>query len=189
MSKRTILAVGMLTVLGALMLGSATAADTVAGHDCTGSPPDAVIALPKPLSKWGKIVCTPYGHILASREGWMWLMPDLDPVLIPAQVPETQPEKLGNTVYFSKIDVTRVRGEEFDEAYNTFHAGFDDHEVKPDGYRVDMATAQGKSLRMYFFDYDTYAWAMECPGNECDAGTRFMILDMKTPPKPREPSI
>jgi hypothetical protein len=186
---KNVVALSVLTVLGGITLSSAAPADTPAGHDCTGSPPDAITALPAPLNKWGKIVCTPYGHILASREGWMWLLPDLDPVLIPAQVPDSQPEKVGNSVYFNKIEVARAKGEEFEQAYGVFHKGFDDQEVKPDAYRVEMTTAQGKSLKMYFFDYDSYAWGMECPGSACDADTRFMILDMKTPPKARQPSI
>jgi hypothetical protein len=54
---------------------------------------------------------------------------------------------------------------------------------------VDITTVEGKSLRMYFFDYDTYAWGISCPENKCVTDTRFMILDRNTPPKPREPSI
>ena|SRR5437868_2578650 len=189
--REVLLAVSMLTILAGVKLSSpaAAAADVAATHDCTGSPPDAVTSLPAPLNKWGQILCTPYGHILGSHNGWMWIMPDLDPVLIPAQVPERRPEKVGNSVYFNKIDVQHVNGSEFEDAYKVFHQGFDNHEVKPDAYRVDITTAQGKSFRMYFFDYDSYAWGMECPANKCDADTRFMILDMKTPPKPRQPSI
>ena len=85
--------------------------------------------------------------------------------------------------------VARVKGSEFDDAYATFHDGFDGHEVKPDGYRVDLTTIEGKSVRMYFFDYDTYAWGMSCPGGKCEADTRFMVLDKNTRPKPRTPSI
>lgn len=190
-SRGALVALSMLTIMAGLKTAvPAVAADDIApGHDCSGSPPDAVLNLPAPLNRWGQILCTPYGHILGSRKGWMWLMPDLDPVLIPAQVPENAPQKIGNSAYFSKIEVARVKGEEFNQAYKTFHQGFDDQEIKPDAYRVDMTTAQGKSFHMYFFDYDTYAWGMECPGNQCETDSRFMVLDMKTPPKPRQPSI
>ena len=190
-SREALLAFCMLTVLaGAKLSAPALAADGItAGHDCTGSPPDAVITLPAPLNKWGQTLCTPYGDILGSRNGWMWLMPDLDPVLIPAQVPDNQPEKVGNSIYFSSIEVARIKGEEFDQTYKTFHAGFDDQEVKPDAYRVDLTSESGRTFRMFFFDYDSYAWGMSCPDNKCDSETRFMILDMKTPPKPRQPSI
>jgi hypothetical protein len=165
-------------------------AAAVEGHDCTGSPADAVMNLPLPLSKWGHIACTPYGHMLTSRDGWVWVMPNaLEPVLVPSQAPDRQPELLGNASYFTRIDVAKVRGEEFDDVYKTFHVGFDENEVKPDAYRADIATAAGKSIRMYFFDYDTYAWGMSCPDNKCETDSRFMILDKNTRPKARAPAI
>ena len=190
--RATALALGVLTVLTVGSYQPSTAAGTAGirpAHDCAGSPPDAVTMLPPPLSRWGEIDCTPYGHMLASRKGWMWLMPDLDTVLVPAQISDKAPEQLGNRIYFTKIDVVKVTGAEFDDAYSTFHRGFDANEVKPDAYRVDLTSVDGKSTRMYFFDYDTYAWGMSCPGGTCETDTRFMILDRNTPPKPREPSI
>jgi hypothetical protein len=185
------LALSLLTILpmSRIVSPAAAAADSAPAHDCSGSPPDAITKLPAPLSKWGAIVCTAYGQMLASHQGWMWLMPDLDTVLVPAQISDTQPEPVGNKVYFTNIQVVRIKGPEFDDAYQTFHDGFDDQEIKPDAYRVDLTTVEGKSLRMYFFDYDTYAWGMSCPDNKCQTDSRFMILDRSTPPKPREPSI
>jgi hypothetical protein len=90
--------------------------------------------------------------------------------------------------YFTKIDVVKVKGDEFDSAYGTFHIGFDDKEVKPDAYRVDRPRSS-REFRLFFFDYDSYAWGMTCPDNKCDVDTRFMILDKKNRPKPRQPSI
>lgn len=182
-------AISVLISFAGMHAGANAAADAAPEHECSGTPPDAVTALPAPLNRWGQIVCTPFGQMLGSRKGWMWLMPDLDPVFIPAQLSDADPQPLGNKIYFTKIDVARVNGAEFDDAYRTFHEGFDDAEVKPDGYRVDMTTVEGKSIRMYFFDYDTYAWGMTCLDNKCDPDTRFMVLDRNTPPKPREPSI
>jgi len=187
--REWVVSISALTIIAGLKVVSPAAAVENA-HDCTGSPPDAVMTLPAPLSKWGRIVCTPYGHMLAGRDGWMWIMPEIfETVLIPAQVPEKEPEQVGNKIYFTKVDVYKVKGSEFDNAYKVFHTGFDDKEVKPDGYRVELTTDQGKSLMMYFFDYDTYAWGMSCPDSKCEMETRFMILDKNTPPKPREPSI
>jgi hypothetical protein len=188
--RKVLVALSALTIAAGFGAAPAPAvADAGAPHDCAGSPPDAITALPAPLNKWGEIVCTPYGQMLTSHAGWMWLMPDLDTVLIPAQLTDQQPEPVGNRVYFTKIDLVKVKGAEFDEAYGSFHEGFDEREVKPDGYRVDITTVEGKSLRMYFFDYDTYAWGISCPENKCVTDTRFMILDRSTPPKPRTPSI
>jgi len=187
--QKTLAALSVLSTIATFGIAPVPAAADTSPHDCASAPPDAVTMLPAPLNKWGDIVCTPYGQMLTSHTGWMWLMPDLDTVLIPAQLTDKQPEPVGNKVYFTKIDVVKVKGAEFDDAYEAFHDGFDGHEVKPDGYRVDITTVEGKSLRMYFFDYDTYAWGMSCPDNKCVTDTRFMILDRHTPPKPREPSI
>jgi hypothetical protein len=117
-------------------------------------------------------------------------MPDASgTVFVPSQISDKEPEELGNKSYFTKIDVRRVSGEEFDQIYGIFHAGFDDKEVKPDAYRVDIATVSGKTKRMFFFDYDSYAWGMECPDNKCDPDTRFMVLDKNHRPEPRRHAI
>ena len=189
MTKREmVIALSALTIAAGLtFVAPATAAE---GHDCSGSPADAVMTLPAPLSKWGHIACTPYGHMLTSHEGWIWVLPDaLEPVLIPSQTLDKEPRLVGNAAYFTKIDVARVKGEEFDEVYKAFHVGFDNSEVKPDAYRADITTSAGNSILMYFFDYDSYAWGMSCPEKKCETDSRFMILDKNTRPKAREPAI
>jgi len=77
----------------------------------------------------------------------------------------------------------------FEAAYQTFHQGLDPHETLPTGYRVDLVSVSGKAIRLYFFDYDTYAWGMECLGDVCNRDSRFMILDKEHMPKPRGSSI
>ncbi len=42
---------------------------------------------------------------------------------------------------------------------------------------------------MYFFDYDTYAWGIECGESDCDRDSRFAILDKEHKPQLRQPSI
>ena len=178
----------VLMIVASLRLASPAAA--LEGHECSGAAAEAVSKLPMPLAKWGQIACTPFGQILMSQEGWVWVMPDASgTVFVPSQISDKEPEELGNKSYFTKIDVRRVSGEEFDQIYGIFHAGFDDKEVKPDAYRVDIATVSGKTKRMFFFDYDSYAWGIECPANQCNRETRFVILDQKHVPVAREPSI
>jgi hypothetical protein len=163
---------------------------TAQKYDCAGTPDKAVMTLPLPLSKWGSIVCTPFGHVLSSHEGWVWLMPDgSDTVFIPSQFADKNPETLGNNSYFTKIEAAQVKGEESDEAYTAFHVGFDEKEIKPDVYRVDLTSVSGKTMRIFFFDYDTYAWGMTCPNNKCETDMRFMILDKSHRPEPRKPPI
>src|SRR5688572_7372646 len=83
--------------------------------DCAGSPSEAVVTLPPPLDRWGKITCTPYGHVLAATGNWTWIWPDgSGTVFIPSQLVMSNPQLLGNRSYFTDIEVTRVRGDEFD---------------------------------------------------------------------------
>ena len=158
--------------------------------DCTGSPSEAVMTLPSPLNKWGEIRCTPYGHVLAGTGNWTWIWPDgSGTVFIPSQLVMSNPQFLGNRSYFTDIQVTRVRGAEFDEAYATFREGLDLQEVPPDVYRADLTSVSGKAMRVYFFDYDTYAWGMSCPDNNCVQDSRFIMLDKTREPLPRRPPI
>jgi hypothetical protein len=165
----------------------AAAADV---HDCSGLSNDAVKTVPMPLAKWAQVACTPIGEVMMSKDDWIWIMPDASGmVFIPSQIVDGDPKELGNGSYFTKIDVQKVNGEEFDRAYDTFHIGFDDKEVKPDGYRVDLQSVSGQTMRVFFFDYDTYAWGMTCEGDKCDPQTRFMVLDKNHRPEPRQPAI
>lgn len=158
--------------------------------DCAGSPPEAVMMLPAPLDKWGQINCTPYGHVLAGRGNWTWIWPDgSGTVFIPSQLVMNNPQLLGNRSYFTRIEIMRVRGAEFDEAYATFREGMDLREVAPDGYRADLTSVSGKTMRVYFFDYDTFAWGMSCPDNNCVQDSRFIMLDRTREPLPRRPPI
>jgi len=187
MSIRLLLALLVFVMAAAVDLRTPAAA---LDNDCEGTPPNAVMTLPSPLSKWGRVSCTPFGHVLTSHEGWAWVFPDGgSSVLVPSQLGVRSPRPLGNRSYFTQIRMKRVTGEEFQEAYETFHAGLDDKEPLPDGYRVDLETASGKTLRMYFFDYDTYAWGLECSETDCDRDSRFAILDKEHKPQLRQPSI
>lgn len=159
--------------------------------DCTGSSPEAVMTLPPPLNKWGQITCTPYGHVLAARGNWTWIWPDgSGTVFIPSQLVMSNPQPLGNRSYFTHVEVMRVRGAEFDEAYATFREGLDVlREVPPDVYRADLTSVSGKVMKVYFFDYDSFAWGMSCPDNNCVQDSRFIMLDRTREPLPRQPPI
>ena len=171
----------------ALGTGSLHASDE---SDCVGSPPEAVMTLPAPLDKWGEIACTPFGHVLTSKKGWLWILPTVRrPIFLPSQMVDRFPAPLGNKSYFTKIEAARISGDEFTRVYQIFHEGFDPNETRPDGYRVELTSVSGQTLRVYFFDYDTYAWGIECRAGGCDRGTRFMILDKDHMPTPREPTI
>ena len=154
--------------------------------DCAGTPADAEIELPSPLSKWGEINCTPYGHVLGAKRGWVWSYPGaLSPVFVPSQMVRDNPAAVGNKSYFKSIKLVKVEGEDFQRAYGAYQSGFADEKVPPEGYRLDIVSVSGRSLTLYFFDYGVYAWGIWC-STECDTKSRFMILDMSKRPGPRE---
>lgn len=159
-----------------LIISNCVAADPVG--DCAGTPTEAIVALPPPLDSWGQIACTPYGHILSNKEGWVWSRPGgYSPVFVPSQMVRDNPEKLGNESYFTSIRMTEVHGNEFQAAYTSFHDGFDKDERLPSGYRLDVTSISGKSLKLYFFDYGDSIWGIWCR-DTCDPDSRFMILNM-----------
>ena len=187
-SIRLCIAIAFLAVIGT---GRSEVAAQSTDTDCSGTPSAAVREVPAPLSKWARISCRPFGHVLSSRDGWLWLWEDgTGGVFLPSQMVERGPKPLGNASYFTKIGVTKVTGSEYDDAYRVFHEGLDDGgAAMPDGYRVDLTSVSGKALRLYFFDYDTYAWAISCPETICLRDSRFMIIDKAKKPQPRKPSI
>lgn len=174
-----------LVLIGITLFGQATAAAPIG--DCVGTPADAAVDLPFPLDKWAQIVCTPYGHIISNKNSWIWSYPGgYAPVFIPSQMVQNDPKELGNNSYFAKIDMTSVGGDEFLNAYSVFHAGLDPTEAKPSGYRLDVTSNSGESLKFYFFDYGDSAWGIWCR-ETCDPKLRFMMLDMsKRPSKARQ---
>jgi len=172
----------LLSPLAIVALGLGAFISEAQADDCTGTPADAVMALPQPLAKWGVLVCTPYGHIISNRKGWIWSNPGgYSPVFIPSQMVKENPAALGNKSYFIKIEMNKVEGDEFRSAYAAYHEGFAPEQTQPDGYRLDLASISGEKLKLYFFDYGTHAWAIWCT-KECAPSSRFMILDMSKRP-------
>ena len=195
MNKKT-LGVALSAPLMACFMASATAANqgqnaavqqNAAPHcELSGQ---AVTNLPAPLERWAKIICTRSGHVITGRDGWVWLEPNNSAlVVIPSQAFGAHVET-GGSSYFTKIELTKVSGEEFEKAYEVFHTGFDPKDAKPAGYRLDVETMAGNEIRLYIFDYFTYGWGMACSKEACDASSRFVMLNMKVDPKPLEQPI
>jgi len=156
-------------------------------NDCRGTPSEAIVTLPAPLRKWGQIECTPYGHILVGRDGWVWAQLDGgSKVFVPSQMVDRDPELLGNTSYFTAIEVSQLDNEITEGALRLFEAGLDMSE-KAEGYRLDATSVSGSKLTLYFFDFGSFAGGMWCPDGECFADTRFMI--MASPHNPQDGSV
>jgi len=180
--------------------GSAVFSPSIADESACGvAPAEAVMTLPTPLNKWAQIVCTKTGQVITGHEGWVWLEPTRHAVVIipsqnlKAQAQESKvnsdPSDAAGQSYFTKIELTKVTGDEFDKVYEVFHAGFDAKDGKPAAYRLDLKTMSGKEIRLYMFDYFTYGWGMSCSAEACDPTSRFVMLNMSEDPKALPPAI
>jgi hypothetical protein len=145
---------------------------------------DAVTTLPEPLNRWAQLRCTTAGYVITGREGWIWLEPTHKALVVIPSQSFGGAEGPDPNAYFTKIEVTKVTGDEFERAYEVFHAGFDPKDAKPSAYRLDVTTMDGNDIRLYMFDYFTYGWGMACSKDACDRSSRFVMLDMNKDPQP-----
>jgi hypothetical protein len=151
--------------------------------DCSGTPSTAAMELPRPLSEWAAIVCTPYGHIISNHEGWIWSRPGgYVPVFVPSQMVRNNPEAVGNASYFTSIDFKELPLSE-PGAVKALAALEADLPAEPasKAYRLAVSGSLGRSLVLYFFQLDTSIWGIWCgkDGDACTSDSKFMLLDMR----------
>ncbi len=162
-------------------------------NTCSEMTSEAAIAIPAPLGKWAQVLCTPQGQVITGKDGWVWFDPEERAfVAISSRISgEVDPASMGggNISYFTKIEAVRASCEDFDKAYEAYHAGFDPRDGKPAGYRLDVTTMNGKSMSMYVFDYISYGWAIMCRDGECNTQSRFLIMNTAEGVKPLPPAI
>lgn len=175
--------------LSAPFIACLTYTSSVANEESTtarcDSSSEAITTLPEPLNRWAEVICTDSGFVITGRQDWIWIEPTHSAVvIIPSQSYGRFAEMKDASSYFTKIELTKVTGEEFEKAYEVFHAGFDPKDAKPAGYRLDVTTMAGNEIRLYMFDYFTYGWGMACSKEACDPSSRFVMLNMKQDPKP-----
>lgn len=168
-------------------LSAGTAPRAATETDCTDSPLEAVMTLPSPIRKWGQVSCTPAGHMVTSRGGWVWAwLEGAHTVRIPAQMTPTDRD---NDSYFTKIERSELSEEELSNSLAIFHDGLDFEAAEVHGYRVDLTSVSGYSTAVYFFDFGSFAGGMWCPDGSCIPGSRFMIMQKAEARKEQPPSI
>jgi hypothetical protein len=177
-------------VLAALLCSMSTSSRATDETECNGSALDAVTILPSPLRKWGQIVCTPFGHELRSRDGWIWAsLEDISTVHIPSQMVARNPSAIGNESYFTAIEAKELPGKDAAFALATFSDGLHLDEVGVKSYRVTLTSVSGGEIAMDVFDFGTFAGAMWCPDDGCVSSSRFLIMQDSSGTKSQPPSI
>jgi len=142
--------------------------------ECEGAPQEAVMELPRPINEWGVIVCTPYGHLISNKEGWIWSNPgSYSPVMIPSQMVRSNPEALGNKSFFTEISLKKIQGKEASAAIEFFERGFDKSPSIPNVYSMKVVSVSGREHGFQFFEYEDHQWGMWC-NKECDPESSYM---------------
>ena len=166
--------------LSILLLLASHVASGNPGGDCEGTPSDAVTSLPGLLGDWAQIVCSPYGHVIAPADGWIWTQPGtFAPVFIPSQMVRSDPKESGNEFYFSEIEFTEATDDERLLGHLAINSGLDEPEEEGKVYRLSVSNQDGKDLVLMFEvsgDGESI-WGVWC-GESCDPSTSFMLLDM-----------
>jgi hypothetical protein len=177
----------LLSVLALATFGAGTAPKAATESDCTNSPLEAVMTLPSPVRKWGQISCTPAGHMVTSRGGWVWAwLEGAHTVRIPAQMTATNRD---DDSYFTSIERRELSEDELANSLSIFHDGLDFEAAEVRGYRLDLTSVSGHSTTVYFFDLGSFAGGMWCPDGSCIPKSRFMIMHGAETAKEQPPSI
>ncbi len=184
-ARFSILLCALALTIGVGGIAPRASADT---DECFGTSFDAVMHLPAPLRKWGQIDCTPYGHALGSRPGWVWAsLENKKKVFIPSQMARSNLQEIGNESYFTSIQVSELKDDERASALQTFNEGLELKEGDSKAYRAELTSVSGSVITIYFFDFDNFAGGMWCPEDDCIQESRFLIMEQEN--KPELPSI
>jgi hypothetical protein len=180
----------MFGMIVCLLIGTAQAV-SVGENDgsCAGAPPDAVMKLPPDLLALGATIhCTPFGHVIGARTGWIWTRPGTySPVWIPAQMVREDPEPLGHQAHFTQIHTNPASVEEARKARTAFQKIFPEQEFDTPMLRLDVRGYGGKSLMLIFVNSDQSNWGIWCSKGECTSDSIFMMLDMSRHPADTPP--
>jgi hypothetical protein len=171
----------LLTTSLFLLLTAFSVAKADPSGECEGTPEDAVMILPAAMDEWAQIICTPFGHIIAAEEGWIWSYPGgFNPVMVPSQMVRSNPEEVGNASYFRKIEFVPAESDNVEKIRAALNEGFDVKDNPGSVYRLSVENQDGKPLRLYFdvTDDGKNTWGIWC-ADECDTDLRFMVLDMR----------
>lgn len=140
--------------------------------------------LPSDLLALGAgIQCTPYGHVIMARAGWIWTQPGSHaPVWIPAQMVRDNPKPLGHQAHFTRIETGRASPGEVAKARAGFRRVFPGEKFADGMLRLDVRGNAGNALMLIFTELGGSRWGIWCAQGECRSDTIFMVLDMSRRP-------
>lgn len=150
---------------------------------CQDGPNNMVTDLPKLVNSLASVKCTVYGQILTGADGVLWNYPGgFAPVIIPAQMVRTQPEKVNNKFHFTSVTAKKLDQKEAIEIYKGFGQGFDEMPKEPlDTIEISVTNQKGVTQRVYFFQLGPETmWGFTCQPT-CKPEMAFMVMKFEQP--------
>ncbi len=169
----TIVLALLLTALGGC--GSAPPPDHLDPYiSCNGSSSTAIMQLPDPLGRWGRVACTKYGHVIDAATGWQWTGPK-SAIVLSSQLADTLQE-LGNAVYWQSMTVEVIFDDEAATILNRY-----ERDVAPfansllvEVWKLRASNNQDVTQTVYFLLDDGKPSAYLCDTG-CQTGTPIHI--------------
>lgn len=150
---------------------------------CQEGPEGMVTDIPKVVNSLASIKCTIYGQILTGADGVLWNYPGgFAPVIIPAQMVRTQPERINNEFYFSSIAAKKLDQKEAVEVYKGFGQGFDEMPKEaPDTIEIVATNQKGVIQKVYLLQLGPKTmWGFTCQPT-CKPEMAFMVMKFEKP--------
>lgn len=143
---------------------------------CEGSPPQAVLAVPKPADRFLHVLCTKFGHVLSPTVGWFWTTPaTYNPLFYPAQMIQKDPEETNNKVYFKAIAAAALTGKAAQDKWALLAEIFPKDAPPDKALEVVAENTSGGKHTIYLFPN---AWGYSCSPT-CRKENAFIMINQK----------
>lgn len=145
---------------------------------CQDGPREMVTEVPELVNALASIKCTIYGQILTGADGVLWNYPGgFAPVIIPAQMVRTQPEKVNNLFHFTSVLARKLNQSEAIEVYKTFAKGFDEMPKEaPETTEIVVTNQNGSTQKVYLLQLSPETmWGFACQPT-CKPEMAFMVM-------------
>lgn len=150
---------------------------------CQGGPKEMVTEVPKLVHALASVKCTIYGQILTGADGVLWNYPGgFAPVIIPAQMVRTQPEKVNNQFHFTSVTARKLSKKDASEIYKGFGQDFDEMPKEaPETIEIVATNQKGVTQKVYLFQLAPESmWGFACQPT-CKPEMAFMVMKFEQP--------
>ena len=179
LSAKSIFAV-MLVAVSSAASAQQTFESIVIG--CKDAPDKSVTQLAAPMSNWGRVNCTKFGHVIMAAEGWVWHSPMADQaVRLWAQSSAEEFSEVGHSAYFKSIQFEELAGDAAKSANETLAAALG-ASAQPisHAYRLTAVNSSNETESVFLVEPRSNQalgnlWGYSCNG-DCTNPLVFMVF-------------